>query len=78
MKEEPVGRGRDSHLFVLGYGRGPRGQGGTSEGCLFGAWLILIQIYILNLLGNCVNEESGRLCATGTEVCGACLWLQES
>lgn len=73
-----MGRGQKLHLFVLGYGREPCGQGGTSEGCLFWAWLILGQIYILNLLGNCVNEESGQLCATGTEVCGACLWLQES
>lgn len=55
-----MGRGQDPHLFVLGYDRGPCGQRRTSEGCLLWGWLILVQIYILNLLCNCVSEEATR------------------
>lgn len=40
------------------------GQGAASGGCWFWQRLTPVQIYILNLLFNCVNEESAQLCAT--------------
>ena len=36
----------------------------AGQGYLFWEWLILVQMYILNLLCNCVNEESAALLRT--------------
>lgn len=74
----PGGAGLGCAPICSWIGSGLCGRGATSEGCLCWQWLTFVQIYILNLLCNCVKEESAQLYAAGAEARGACVWPQES